>query len=76
MDCYVSNMFSYDYALTTINAYSTTDFSLASGSTNMFKNCLNIIGGSGTKYDANHINNAYAKIDGGESDPGYFTLRQ
>ena len=39
----------------------------------MFTNCFNLVGGQGTTYDANHIDKAYAHIDGGPSNPGYFT---
>ena len=31
------------------------------------------MGGQGTKYDLNHTNAEYARIDGGLSAPGYFT---
>ena len=42
-------------------------------STSMFRNCTSLVGGQGTTYDANHIDKAYAHIDGGPSNPGYFT---
>ena len=41
----------------------------------IFTNCTVLIGGSGTKYDASHTNIEYAHIDGGESNPGYLTLK-
>ena len=41
--------------------------------TNMFKACKSIIGGNGTLYDSTHTNGEYARIDGGTSNPGYFT---
>jgi hypothetical protein len=40
---------------------------------NMFYNCTNLVGGKGTTYDANHVDVEYAHIDGGPSDPGYFS---
>ena len=40
---------------------------------NMFKDCINLVGGSGTKYNSSHIDKTYARIDGGTSNPGYFT---
>ena len=43
------------------------------GSTDMFKNCLSLVGSKGTTYDANYIDKTYAHIDGGPSNPGYFT---
>ena len=45
----------------------------ATDSEQMFYNCTNLVGGKGTTYDANHIDKAYAHIDGGTSNPGYFT---
>ena len=41
----------------------------------MFMNCYSLVGGKGTTYDANHIDKAYAHIDGGTSNPGYFTAK-
>ena len=45
----------------------------ATDSEQMFYNCSNLVGGQGTTYDANHIDKTYAHIDGGTSNPGYFT---
>ena len=39
----------------------------------MFSECVNLKGGAGTPYDMTHIDVAYAHIDGGTSNPGYFT---
>jgi surface protein len=39
----------------------------------MFYGCTSLVGGNGTVYDTNHVNAAYAHIDGGQSNPGYFT---
>ena len=39
----------------------------------MFSNCTSLVGGKGTTYDSNHVDKAYAHIDGGPSNPGYFT---
>ena len=41
--------------------------------TAMFDGCTNLVGGAGTVYDANHTDHTYAHIDGGVSNPGYFT---
>ena len=41
----------------------------------MFGNCYSLVGGAGTKYDASHIREEYARIDGGTSKPGYFTYK-
>ncbi len=42
-------------------------------SIDMFWNCTSLVGGQGTTYDASHVDKAYAHIDGGTSNPGYFT---
>ena len=39
----------------------------------MFTNCTKLVGGQGTTYNANHVDKSYARIDGGPSNPGYFT---
>lgn len=39
----------------------------------MFEGCWNLVGGKGTAYDENHTDAEYARIDGGEDSPGYFT---
>ena len=41
----------------------------------MFYNSTNLVGGAGTRYDANHVDKTYARIDGGTSNPGYFTSK-
>ena len=41
----------------------------------MFKGCTSLVGGQGTTYDANHVDKDYAHIDGGTSNPGYFTAK-
>ena len=42
-------------------------------STNMFKSCLKLVGEKGTAYDADNVDKTYARLDGGESNPGYFS---
>ena len=41
----------------------------------MFTGCTSLVGGVGTAYNASHVNATYAHIDGGTSNPGYFTSR-
>ena len=45
------------------------------GSTEMFYNCTSLVGGQGTTYNASHVDKTYAHIDGGPSNPGYFTAK-
>ena len=40
----------------------------------MFAGCTSLVGGMGTVFDENHVDATYAHIDGGPSNPGYFTL--
>ena len=42
-------------------------------STDMFTGSTNLVGGSGTKYNSSYTDKTYARIDGGTSNPGYFT---
>ena len=44
-------------------------------SSNMFKDCPNLVGGKGTTYDPAYVDQAYAHVDGGPSDPGYLSDR-
>ena len=38
-----------------------------------FDGCTSLVGGAGTKYDPTFIDSTAARIDGGVSNPGYFT---
>lgn len=40
----------------------------------VFKDCSSLVGGKGTVYDAEHTDYTYAHVDGGNNNPGYFTL--
>lgn len=42
---------------------------------NMFSGCTMIEGGEGTTFDSTKIYGAYAHIDGGTENPGYFTAK-
>lgn len=43
---------------------------------NVFKNCPNLVGGNGTKWDAQNVSSEqYLRIDGGTENPGYFTKK-
>ena len=67
-----SSMFAYCTNLRTIYGRN-WDTSIVSNSQNMFYKCNSLVGGQGTTYDPNHIDKAYAHIDGGPDNPGYFT---
>ena len=69
----MSSMFGFCENLKTIYCGDTWTMSSVINSNEMFKYCFALVGGSGTDYDANHIDGEYARIDGGEESPGYFT---
>ena len=58
--------------------YVSSDFNVTDSvdSTNIFYNCPKLVGGAGTTWSSSHIEGDYAHIDGGTSNPGYFTLKQ
>ncbi len=66
-------MFYNCYNLRTIYVGRGWNTTAVTSSINMFNNCTSLVGGQGTTYDANHVNKDYAHIDGGTSNPGYFT---
>lgn len=66
-------MFLGDKKLTTVYVGNGWTTAAVTSSSNMFQLCTSIVGGKGTTYDADHLDAAYAHIDGGTSNPGYFT---
>ena len=69
----MSRLFYGCSSLTTIYAGSEWSIAAVTESENMFSGCTSLVGGMGTVYDADHIDAAYAHIDGGVSNPGYLT---
>ena len=70
----MQNMFNGCSKLTTIIASNKWNTASVTQSENMFTDCSKLVGGRGTAYNATHTDKAYAHIDGGTSNPGYFTL--
>ena len=72
----MSSMFSGCFNLRTIyvsNSFVTTKVRTYS---NMFYRCRKLVGGAGTAWNSSMENDlSYAKIDGGTSSPGLFTLK-
>ena len=66
-------MFYYCNNLTTIYVGNGWSTAAVTNSDMMFYRCTKLVGGKGTTYDSSHINADYAHIDGGPSNPGYFT---
>ena len=69
------SMFNDSTLLTTIYASDKFNTNVVTNSTDMFKDCTNLVGGAGTKYNSSYVDKTYARIDGGTSNPGYFTLK-
>ena len=69
----MKGMFSYCTNLRTIYVGSGWTTASVIDSSGMFSYCTSLVGGQGTTYDASHVESEYAHIDGGPSDPGYFT---
>ena len=66
-------MFAYMTNLKTIYASSKFVTTFVTSSTSMFEKSTNLVGGAGTKYNKSYLDKTYARIDGGTSNPGYFT---
>ena len=60
--------------LTTIYAASGWTTNAVTYSNDMFYDCTRLSGGMGTAYNSSHVDKSYAHIDGGTSNPGYFTI--
>ena len=69
----MSYMFGYSPNLVTIYVSDKFNTSNVTDSTNMFTSSSKLIGGAGTKYNSSYVDKTYARIDGGTSNPGYFT---
>ena len=77
-DHLTGGMFNDCYSLKTIFAnenWSTAKVENGEDGDIMFDNCFALVGGNGTKYDANHIDHTYARIDK-DNEPGYFTMAE
>ena len=69
----MSKMFAHCSGLKTIYVGEEWSTAAVTSGGDMFYNCTKLIGGRGTTYDENHTDYTYAHIDGGTSNPGYFT---
>ena len=71
----MSEMFYSNPNLKTIYASDKFNTNAVTSSTNMFYNSTKLVGGSGTTYNSSYVDKTYARIDGGTSNPGYFTRK-
>ena len=72
---YMDEMFSKCMRLNTIYVSEKWSTENVSNSPRMFYDCYDLVGGCGTKYSSRHEDYTYAHIDGGTSNPGYFTFK-
>ena len=59
--------------LITIYATHRFDVTNVTESDHMFTGCTKLVGGADTAYSSSHVEKDYAHVDGGTSNPGYFT---
>ena len=70
----MTEMFGGSRPLRTIKVSDGWSLEKVTASASMFRDCVNLVGGAGTAFDGSHDDAEYARIDGGTSNPGYFTL--
>ena len=70
---YIQDMFSGCVNLTAIYVGDGWIMDKVKEGDGMFDSCTKLVGGQGTTFDASHSDYTYAHIDGGTSNPGYFT---
>ena len=71
----MAEMFKNSTKLKTIYTSNKFNTNTVTSSIDMFYGCTNLVGGKGTKFDSTKIDKTYAKIDGGTTNPGYFTAK-
>ena len=74
----VTSMYSMFNNATNLKTIYTSDkfnTDAVTNSSSMFEGCTSLVGGSGTVYNSTKIDKTYARIDGGTSNPGYFTSK-
>ena len=69
----MAQMFNSSTNLKTIYVSDKFNTNNVTSSANMFTDSTKLVGGAGTKYNSSYVDKTYARIDGGTSNPGYFT---
>ena len=72
----MNGMFYGCSSLTTIYAGDGWSTDKVTNGSLMFSGCSKLVGGQGTKYESTHTDHTYARIDGGDDAPGYFTYKE
>ena len=69
----MSSMFSECSNLKTVYVGSDWSTESVQYSYSMFDECTKLVGGQGTVYNSSYTDKKYARIDGGNTEPGYFS---
>ena len=72
----MEKMFHNCFNLTIIYASNTFTVENVENGNNMFANDVHLAGEQGTLYNSAKVNHLYAQIDGGETNPGYFSSKK
>ena len=62
-------------SVTTIYVGDNWNTSMVGQSSNMFNNCIKLVGGAGTTYNSSKKDKTYARIDNPPDEPGYLTYK-
>ena len=68
-------MFEYCDSIETIFVNNKWSLGSVTSGSSVFYRCKSLVGGAGTVYNSSHTDYTYAHVDGGVSNPGYFTLK-
>ena len=71
----MSRMFAENNNFETIYASDNFVVSSVTNSEDMFLYCESLVGGQNTTFDGSHLDASYAHIDGGPTNPGYFSRK-
>ncbi len=72
----MARMFMSTRKLQTIYVSNTWSTNNVSSSSSMFSNCALLVGGNNTPFNSSIVDKTYARIDGKDDKPGYFTEKQ
>ncbi len=71
----IYGMFEYCDSIETIFVNNKWSLGCVTSGSSVFYRCKSLVGGAGTVYNSSHTDYTYAHVDGGVSNPGYFTLK-
>lgn len=71
----IYGMFEYCDSIETIFVNNKWSLGSVTSGSSVFYRCKSLVGGAGTVYNSSHTDYTYAHVDGGVSNPGYFTLK-